>query len=261
MNGISTFTIFGWGFAGLAFAFIFIRIINAWLIDRVIGAVHALILMMVIFLLSACIWTTQGSETMIVYIALMIGAAGATQLIAVESERRLMRRMRDDDMAKYRAVIARDPKNAAAHAYLAAALAEMREYDEAITEYETAISLSPQHSRTERYRLHQVVQAKLRAEGQAGVQCLECRAESPRGSRFCIKCGASLNTSFLVWLFTPRNLLDVLFRSAIPLLIAVILIASLYALPITVTACVIGASVVVGVIYFFRWLGRDHPDA
>lgn len=257
MHGDSSVTIFGWGLAGLAFAFIFIRIINAWLIDRTIGAIHALVLMMVIFLLFACIWTTQGTESMIIYIALMIGTAGATQLIAVELERRLLRHMRDDDIEKYRAVIARDPKNAAAHAYLAGALAEMGQHDEAIEAYETAIALSPQHTRTERYRLQQVIDAKRRASGQAGLQCLECRAESPRGSRFCVKCGASLNTSFLVWLFTPRNLRDVLFRSTIALLIVIIFISALYVLPLPITGCVIGATVVVGVVYFFRWLGRD----
>lgn len=251
------FTVFGWAVGGLAFAFIFIQILNAWLIDRIISAVQALLLVLVIFLLFAAMWKTQGDQVMVLYVALMVGAAGATHLIHVEYDRRLLRRLREESMAQYRAVIARDPKNAAAHAYLAETLAEIGQYDAAIEELETAITLEPSRQR-EHHKLRQVMAARDRSRGQAPVQCLECRAENPRGSRTCVKCGASLNTSFFVWLFTPANLIDVLFRCAIPMLAVIILVAVLFCLPLPIVGCVICAGVLVGAFFLLRWIGRDH---
>jgi tetratricopeptide (TPR) repeat protein len=255
--GGAFFTVIGWAVGGLAFSFIFMQIINAWLIDKVISATHALLLMLVIIMLFGAVWTTQGQSAMYVYVALSLGAAGITHLLHVEHERRLLKRLREESMAKYRAVLARDPKNAAAHTYMAEALAEIGEYDDAIAEYQAAIALAPDASVREHHQLKMVEHAKARASGQAGIRCFECREESPRGSRTCTKCGASLNTSFFAWLFTPANLRDVLYRSAIPLLVAIIFIVILFRVSLPIAGCVIGATVLVGAFYLLRWFSQD----
>jgi len=252
------FTLFIWILGGAAFAFVVVRILNAWLADKLLTAPQALGLILLIVLFFALVWSAAGQQAMIAYVAVMLGVAGGAQLLHVAHERRLAQRLHAERMLQYRAVIARDPKNAAAHVFLAESLAELGQYDEAIAEMQAAIELAPERATQERYRLQKLVAAKTRAERGPVARCYECRAENPRGSRACARCGASLNTSFFVWLFTPAHLREVLYRSAIPVLIAIIVIAILSRVSIAIAGIVLAAALAAGTVYLLCQFARDE---
>ncbi len=254
----SIFTLFGWILGGAAFAFVVVRVINVWLIEKTLSAAQALCLILLTVLLFLLVLATGGEQAMMAYVAVMLGVAGAVHLFHVEHERRLAAELHAERMAQYRAVIARDPKNAAAHAFLAESLAELGRYDEAVAEMQIAVDLAPEHAVQERVKLRRLHDAKARVENGPVVQCFECRAENPHGSRICAKCGASLNTSFFAWLFKPANLRDVLYRSAVPVLIAIAVIVVLSRFSIIIAGIVLTVALAAGMLFLLLQFARDE---
>lgn len=76
------------------------------------------------------------------------------------------RKMRLADIRKYTRIIRQHPENAAAHTALAACLAESGQIDDAISAYETAILLDPDRARTDRWRLQQLYEYRMRLQEQ-----------------------------------------------------------------------------------------------
>lgn len=147
-----------------------------------------------------------------------------------------MRRYLDEqEIARYKATIERDPRNAGAHSYLGDVYLRMKRYDDAIREFEIALELDPT-SRSDRYKLKKAREAKQQAEAH-GIVCPRCRKINPRTVGKCIQCGwelpRPLALDFALWLSQPDSLRRVLKTAAwiLPILILIGVISSLLPFP------------------------------
>jgi tetratricopeptide (TPR) repeat protein len=256
LDGAATL-MFGWILAGLALAFIVQRLIHAWLIDRVLDTVPTMIITGVMLTTFTAIWLTRNSTLMYAYVAVLIGLAGATQIIAHRREQRLMQDLRDESLAKYRAVIERDPKNVAAHVFIGDAYLQMGRFEDAIAAYETAIALNPEHANRERWKLRQAESERDRRTVGPPRRCPECGMENTYQATDCAKCATPLVSPFTRWLL-ERKLAGLLRRAWIPLLVVLGLIICLIALPRAVAGGIVVAGAIVATIYLLTQSKRSN---
>jgi tetratricopeptide (TPR) repeat protein len=117
---------------------------KSWLIDKAMDNAVALGLISGIFvdaILIVALWNSP--------LAYLLAIGGILGLIAMAAmpEISLFRGEKqhlEDEVERYRSMIARDPKNAAAHEFLADTLVKKRLFDEAIESYQRALDLTPQ---------------------------------------------------------------------------------------------------------------------
>jgi cytochrome c-type biogenesis protein CcmH/NrfG len=135
-------------------------LLKAWLVEQTLSGGAALGILAAIFVAFVAIWTSQGSAWVFLWIATLVGGCAALPMLGAYGNKRALRQMAEDRIAQYLGAIGFDPKNAAAHAYLADAYMECGRVDDAIAAYETAIALSPEHSHQERAKLRRAREAK-----------------------------------------------------------------------------------------------------
>jgi hypothetical protein len=169
--------------------------------------------------------------------------------------KRALRQMANERITEYLRAIARDPKNAAAHAFLADAYVECGRLDDAIAAYQKAIDLDPHHSRLERAKLEKAIEARSGRVHTPITLCDNCQGETPAANRVCVHCGARIRMGFLEWLAQPENLKAVGKQTGIVMLVVAVVSTLFSALPLEVKGCVLIASLMVGAFYFLRALG------
>lgn len=233
----------------------FLLILNAWMVEQTLNPGLALSALAALLILPFAIWQTQGTIWMFLCIAVVTGGCAALPFLHTQVDKRARSHMRDEDIAKYRRAIQFDPKNAAAHGFLADAYMESGLYDEAIAEYETAIELDPHSSHKERWKLRKAIEAKQGLTRPRIIVCDECQGETPVGNKVCAHCGAMLSMSFFEWLAQPDTIKTVAKQSVIALLVVTILLAIFSALPLEWKGCIICASAIVGGFYLLRGIG------
>lgn len=132
--------------------------------------------------------------------ALFLAAAGLAALWAMArfaAERSLVRQIQQEDEARYKSAIERDPKNAAAWSALGDLYLEAKRYDDAIACYERAVQLAPADA-TEKRKLARAKQLKSEAEAK-GKFCPQCKSSV---SIFAIQCpSCSYKLSVPVWVY------------------------------------------------------------
>jgi hypothetical protein len=122
----------------------------------------------------------------------------------------------------YRAAIEANPGNAAARGELAKLLYDLRRHDEAISEMERAVEISPRTTLSES-RLLDRWRAERDSRPRETVICRQCREETPRDQPRCIHCGFPLSAAQEVAEYLSGSFSSTL-RSmviALPLLVAV----------------------------------------
>ncbi len=98
------------------------------------------------------------------YCALILFAIALNPIVGRIRDRSTLKTQRDEDIAGYLAAIERQPVNAALYAALAQAYLDNRRYDEAISAFEKAIELDPDHMQRERSRLRYAREDKQRLD-------------------------------------------------------------------------------------------------
>lgn len=116
---------------------------------------------------------------------------GNSSLRSRWSQKRLLRRMREEDYAKCERILARDPRNAAAYALLGQLYEEDERWREALQAYEEAQRLDSSEGVTRRRFLAMQERVGLEESGQ--VKCSGCLTVQPIDTGVCWKCGRVLD--------------------------------------------------------------------
>ncbi len=132
--------------------------------------------------------------------ALFLAAAGLAALWAMAqfaAERALVKQIQQEEEARYKAAIERDPKNAAAWSALGDLYLEAKRYDDAIACYERAVQLTPTDT-AERRKLARAKQLKSEAEAKFKL-CPQCKSPVSTFAIHCPSCGYELSAP--IWLY------------------------------------------------------------
>lgn len=138
--------------------------------------------------------------------ALFLAAAGLAALWTMAqfaAERSLVKQIQQDEEARYKAAIERDPKNAAAWSALGDLYLEAKRYDDAIACYERAVHLSPTDA-TEKRKLARAKQLKSEAEAK-GKFCPQCKLPVSLFAVQCQSCGYELSAPVWIYLLAAAS--------------------------------------------------------
>ena len=229
-------------------------IVKAWIVDATLDAGMAIGTLLALFILVAFTFQSQGTVWMYVGIVALVGCAIGIPLLAGQSDQGELKRQRDEDIQKYQSAIAFDPRNASAHAFLAARYVECGRYAEAIAEYQQALGYLPDGPSSGKWKrqLRDVMELQ---QGQPKPQltvCDTCQVDLPVGTKSCPHCGAIQEMSFVQWFSQPENFKSIIQHTAMAMLLTAVLFSIFSALPLEVKACVLVASAIVGAFYFLR---------
>lgn len=124
------------------------------------------------------------------------------RLLVAFSTAQLERTLEEEDIRRYRAALAFDPRNVAAHSLLAETYRRAGQLEAAIAEYRAALQLDPS-LREERYwmvRLEAEIERRERKE----MLCPRCGLPRPARAAVCPECGRPYS-SLEVWLHAYRG--------------------------------------------------------
>jgi len=150
-----------------------------------------------------------------------------------------------EDEARYREAIRQDPKNAAAHSYLARTLERVGRYEEAITSYQHSIELDAQ-ANEDRRRLDILV--RFLAEQHSDLErCPRCRGIQRHPADECPYCGCPLSH----W----GGCYEIVGKTGCKIGAALVLVGGFFALIFSVShrSLALGAMLVAGI-----WLAGCH---
>ncbi|GBC97582.1 hypothetical protein HRbin17_00069 [bacterium HR17] len=139
--------------------------------------------------------------------ALFLVAAGLAALwwmAQAATEHHLLAQMRAEEEQRYRAAVARDPRNAAAWSALGDLYLEMHRYDDAIACYERAVSVVP-HAAEEHRKLQRARRLKEDAMRHQR-RCPSCHSPLPVLAVVCPQCGEEISAP--VWVYALAALKD-----------------------------------------------------
>jgi hypothetical protein len=244
-----------WTLLGFGLAVPVLLILNAWIVEETLSPAMAFGALAALLVAFYAIWSSQGTVWVFLWIAVMVAACAALPLVTRKANRRALRQMAYSRISGYLSAIARDPKIAAAYAYLGDAYMECGRLEEAIRAYEKAIELDPIHSHRERAKLREAQEAKQGRTRSSILVCDVCRGEFPVGPKACVHCGARVRMSFFEWLAQPESIKAVTRQTVVVMLVLMILYAVFSTLPLEVKGCVIIASLFVGAFCFLRGIG------
>jgi len=163
-------------------------VLSAWFERKVRGREAVLLLAVLVFVLYLSIATTMhGSPVgMLFPIVVLVLALIASQLLQW-ADRRQFQAFDDEDIARYQEALEIDPRNVAAHTFLAETYRRRGQPELAILEYEAALQLDPS-LKEERYWLERL-REELEQGGQEEMRCPRCSAIRGEGEGQCRECG------------------------------------------------------------------------
>lgn len=180
-------------------------------------------------------------------IVLML-ACGAWPVVSKYGDRKIVKKLRDDDVERFESAIQFDPSNAGAHAGLAEKWAELGQIENAIDEYRIAIRLMPDGPATKRWK----TQLRTILDKQQGIDrydfavCRNCDKEIPKKTKTCPHCGAVHHMNFLEWAAKPENLLPALRDGFCVMIVLVFAVFALLHLPSVVAGAILAVAALVG---------------
>ncbi|MFA0738372.1 MAG: hypothetical protein LKKZDAJK_001480 [Candidatus Fervidibacter sp.] len=153
--------------------------------------------------------------------ALFLVAAGLAALWWLAqgaAERQLVRQLRAEEEARYKATIERDPQNAAAWSALGDLYLEAKRYDDAIACYERAVQIMPTATEEKR-KLRRAQQLKEEVQRTQRV-CPQCRLPLPLLAITCPQCGEEVSAPVWVYLLMAGRDREALRRTFLAFLFA-----------------------------------------
>lgn len=156
--------------------------------------------------------------------ALFLAAAGLASLWTMAqfaAERQMIKQIREEEEARYKAAIERDPKNAAAWSALGDLYLEAQRYDEAISCYERAVQLAPNDA-TEKRKLLRAKQLKSETEAR-GKTCPQCKAPITLLATQCPQCGYEVSAPIWVYLLAAAKDKSAMAKVALTFFVALFL--------------------------------------
>jgi hypothetical protein len=132
------------------------------------------------------------------------------------NSKRMMNALNLEEYTRCRRIIARDPKNAAAHARLGELLESEKKYDEALESYAESLLLDPYQHKVE--YLHNKLRERIGLSESKQIKCPGCLTIQPDTRGYCWKCGRLLNAAAA--LLEYAKILSISARCALIVLIA-----------------------------------------
>jgi len=180
-------------------------ILSSWFARRMYGwqAILLLIGVVIVMYFSIILVVSGNPVGMVIPIGLLgVGLIGRT--VSEWADRRQYDRFDEQDIAKYQTAIEIDPRNVAAHSFLADTLRRMGKLAEAIPEYQAALALDPS-LKEEKYWLERC-RTQLEGGGRPEqMTCPRCGFARHRGQSVCPECGRVYST-LEVWAHSFRSM-------------------------------------------------------
>ncbi len=205
-------------------------IVNAWLVNKSIGGGMACCLMIGLVGVFGMIMGNWGKPASFILLALLLLACALSPRVAARWEKAGLARLDNEDIRKYQLALEHDPRNAAAHSYLAQIYLKQKRYDDAIEHFQLSLAAYAE-SPKDRHLLQRAIDEKQRAEAEGPV-CATCGAINPPGAKTCGACDQVLKEpGFLRWLVQPENLKHVARTSVVACVLVTLVGATLSSLP------------------------------
>ncbi|MDH4179814.1 MAG: tetratricopeptide repeat protein [Armatimonadota bacterium] len=145
----------------------------------------------------------RGGPGILLLLIVVVGIVVLFHALARAADRRIVKGLVDEDIAKYRDALEIDPDNTAAHSLLADTYRGLGRLESAIEEYEAALRLDPS-LRQERYWL-QRLKSELESREERELLCPRCRTPRPEGAGSCPEC-ARVYSAWEVWRHAFRTM-------------------------------------------------------
>lgn len=139
-----------------------LRMLNAWLVDKTISGRLAFFALSVHGIAIAALWHAGEMTYLLVYLSVTSLIWLFSPIITRLGDAASLRKLRDDDLKRYQALLGIDPRNAAAHAAIADIYLERGRLDDAIEAYQRAIEAAPEHTRREQWLLQRALEMRER---------------------------------------------------------------------------------------------------
>ncbi len=243
-----------WLFAALLFSVPALAIVRAVIVDGTLDWAMGAGLFLGLLMGAGLILTGGGAGFTVMGGLLLLGVCGGWPLIAKQSDKKLSKKLRNDDIVKLERAVQFDSSNAGAHAGLAEKWAEMAQLEAAVDEYRIAIRLMPDGPTTKRWKteLRTVLDRQEGIDRYDFAVCRNCDKEISSKANRCPHCGEIRNINFLVWAAQPENLWPALRLGAIGTIVIIVLWSALHALPGAVIGLLIMLALIGAAWYFLQ---------
>ncbi len=168
-----------------------VRLVGFWL-EGVISLGELIFYLTVILLFVGGIAYTWGQPASLLLGLLFLSLCAAVPLLNRLTEKRMRRHFDEEDMATFRRILTFDPGNVEAHLRLGGIHEGLKQYDQALAEYQQVLSVAPKDA-TARRRINAIIEARRRAAVNSRF-CPRCDAENPPTGRYCRRCRTPLAT-------------------------------------------------------------------
>lgn len=228
------------------------RFIGWWIEGNLTGGELGVLVCTYIGLIGMMLLSGSGWLT---FMALVLLASGVAIIpwVGEMFNRRALRQMDEEEMYRFRDVLAADPQNHLARVALAEKLYKLGRLDEAIEHLEYAVESSPAIARLERSKLQYWKREQAYAQRQL-VLCPMCTAENPGEARRCIQCGSPIEPLAAVkeWVIQERVIQKVL-KAWLGVMVTLTLLGFVFwLLPLELQGIVTIAALIVGGWYFLN---------
>lgn len=167
--------------------------LSAWFDRKISGSETAILLtgVLVVQFIGFSL-SLRGGPGMLLLAVAILGTPLIFYGLAKVSDKRLVTSFDEEDIAKYRAALDFDPKNIAAHSYLADTYRRQGKLSEAIEEYKAALQLDPS-LKNERYWV-QRLGIQLESAARKEMVCPRCNSLRVGEAQVCPECGRLYST-------------------------------------------------------------------
>ena len=222
--GTVLFGVLAFVFAAIIGGIIFMRILALY-IEGAVGGLECFLIAGFYIGLIVSIVTLKP----IVAIPIVVGLLGLL-VYSLTQDRRILRRLYDEQIVRFREAVASDPKNLAARGRLAETLHKKGCLDEAIAEMTIVVQQSPE-SKHEAYLLREYME-ELEARKTPPVVCPSCGFKNSPDRTHCYNCEGNLRlkTELKKWL-AAGGLKQIAIAWAVTMAAIVVVMLALGALP------------------------------
>ena len=236
--GSVIFGVFAVTFFGIIGGFILHKILSLY-IEGAIGGLECVVIG------GAYVGLILAIVTLNLIVAVPVAIGFACLLVySFTQDRRIIRKLYDEQIVRFREALASDPKNLAARGRLAETLYKKHHLDEAIAEMSIVVQQSPE-SKHEAYLLREYIEELDRRKAPP-IVCPSCGFSNSPDRTHCYNCEGSLKakTEMMKWL-AGGALKQIAIAWAITMAAIVIVVLALGALPIMIRIAVIALILII----------------
>lgn len=234
-------------FAMMVMAYPVYRVVSMWF-DRALDGSEATLYLTVLLFLFLGIIVAGGTPLGWLLLAALLALCLGLPILNHAADRMALRRMEDEDIAKFSEGLRRQPRNIYLRERLGRIFLGRREYEMAWAQIKEALDTQPEDPGLK--RLLERIETERRREQQHLKPCPKCAAENPETAGACLRCGFRfVDPGDLLRALWSKPALQALKWSGLGLLIAGLAVLVLHA-----SVLLAGLLLVVGIACMFWYL-------